>query len=454
MNEEHDTLEAPHCGASEVSPTDFSDHVVPLEGTPVRLNLGAGDVELDGFTPIDRKTGGEVYPLDGYDDGSVTEIRASHVLEHFPYEKVPNVVKHWVAKLRPGGILRIAVPDFDYIAKQHAKGVIFDVQAYVMGGHTDENDHHGAIFNRQSLTELLVNSGCAHVRGWESEIEDCAALPVSLNMMGVKRTPDESCMAKMCGILSCPRYGPTAHMHCATSSFQRLGVPLRMGAGAFWHQVLSEMMVDAIEHGNEFIYTLDYDSIFQPFDLLELYRLMKCYDEVDALCSLQCRRAENKPLFTMVDGDGNLRNGKATLREFSENLTRINTGHFGLTLFRSSSLKDLPQPWFMPILNKNKRWGDNRVDADMAFWKHWKENNRKVFLANRVVVGHLEEVVTWPDNQFNPIRQNINDWDECGMPPNTMRLPIEEQLALYRSLEEAQNGERKTANSISESVAE
>ncbi len=45
----------------------------------VRLNLGAGDSHLEGFTPIDRKLGSEVYTL-AYKDESVDEIYASHVL--------------------------------------------------------------------------------------------------------------------------------------------------------------------------------------------------------------------------------------------------------------------------------------------------------------------------------------------------------------------------------------
>ena len=79
---------------------------------PIRLNLGAGAVPIQGFTPIDRRTGAEVYPL-AYLVGSVDEIRASHVLEHFPQLKIAAVLLDWVAALKPGGKLTIAVPDFD-----------------------------------------------------------------------------------------------------------------------------------------------------------------------------------------------------------------------------------------------------------------------------------------------------------------------------------------------------
>ena len=52
-----------------------------------RLNLGAGSVNLEGFEPVDRAGGKEVYPLPN-ESGSVAEVYASHVLEHFSQAKV------------------------------------------------------------------------------------------------------------------------------------------------------------------------------------------------------------------------------------------------------------------------------------------------------------------------------------------------------------------------------
>ena len=58
---------------------------------PVKLNIGAGDVDAPGFIAIDRKLGLEAYPLPEHVNGtkletdSVDEVRASHVLEHFSF---------------------------------------------------------------------------------------------------------------------------------------------------------------------------------------------------------------------------------------------------------------------------------------------------------------------------------------------------------------------------------
>jgi len=41
--------------------------------SPLRLNLGGGDVEIEGFTNVDRKHGQEAYPLN-YGEETVVEI--------------------------------------------------------------------------------------------------------------------------------------------------------------------------------------------------------------------------------------------------------------------------------------------------------------------------------------------------------------------------------------------
>ena len=150
----------------------------------LKLNLGAGDIPLTGYVNIDRKTGQEVYPL-AYDDYSVDEIRASHILEHFGINEISKVLKNWVDKLKPGGVLKVAVPDFDKIIELY-KGGDIKTAGYVCGGQTDDNDYHKSIFNRRALTNKLEKAGLIGISYWESEIKDCASLPVSLNLQGTK----------------------------------------------------------------------------------------------------------------------------------------------------------------------------------------------------------------------------------------------------------------------------
>lgn len=150
----------------------------------LKLNLGSGSCPIDGYVNIDRKTGRQAYPLD-YEDNTVDEIRASHILEHFSLGEVGQVVRHWSSKLKPGGVLKIAVPDFAKIAEMY-KTDGDHVAGYLCGGQVDENDFHKSIFDRKSLTALLDHAGLYDITHWDSEIEDCASLPVSLNLQAVK----------------------------------------------------------------------------------------------------------------------------------------------------------------------------------------------------------------------------------------------------------------------------
>lgn len=386
----------------------------------IRLDLGAGDNPVPGFVSIDRKHHHEVYPL-AYEDGSVDEIRASHVLEHFSHTEVANVVKHWVDKLKPGGRLRIAVPDLEWIARQYLDGQPINVQGYLMGGHVDENDHHGCAFDAEVLEELFLDLGLERIHRWDSEQHDCAALPVSLNLGGYKPSGDKRHCEGVTAVLSAPRYGPVAHFRCAMTALTRARVPYQVAGGAYWHQVMSELMEDHIALSDtRYVLTCDYDTVFSYEDVVELYRLMEAQPNADAICPLQSKRGSTHALFGIKDQDGK----HQTLipnYQLSRNMLPITTGHFGLTLFRADSLRNHPRPWMESVANQDGRWADGKVDADIEFWNRWRAEGRTLYLAPRVVVGHLQELVTWPAADLTPIYQTLSEYDERGKPNEANR---------------------------------
>lgn len=148
----------------------------------MKLNLGSGPKPIEGYQNLDRKTGHEVYPL-SFADGVADVVRASHVLEHFSHRETALVLADWVRVLKPGGWLKLAVPDFDY-ASTHRDHPHWKM--WIMGGHIDGDDCHGAIFTQKELATLMHDAGLVNIQLWKSEIQDCAALPVSLNLMGQK----------------------------------------------------------------------------------------------------------------------------------------------------------------------------------------------------------------------------------------------------------------------------
>lgn len=165
--------------------------IVSIEDNPhtMRLDLGAGRIVRPGHIPLGRGHGSEIFPL-AYRSETVDEIVASHVLEHFPIADVRYVLRDWVRVLKPGGRLRIAVPDFWKIASQYfasPDSITFGLaQRRLMGGQSDENDFHRSVFDFDRLYELMQSEGLRVVGRWQSEIIDCARDEISLNLEGKK----------------------------------------------------------------------------------------------------------------------------------------------------------------------------------------------------------------------------------------------------------------------------
>lgn len=84
----------------------------------IKLHLGCGRrdfgpdwVHIDGGS-YPHLAGSDIVRLP-YSNNSVDLIYASHVLEYFDREEVVYVLEKWFSKLVEGGVLRIAVPDFE-----------------------------------------------------------------------------------------------------------------------------------------------------------------------------------------------------------------------------------------------------------------------------------------------------------------------------------------------------
>lgn len=387
----------------------------------MRINIGAGAVPLVGYVNLDRKTGGEAFPLRlpsmiDVPENSCDEIRASHVLEHFPHAKVQDVISHWASKLKPGGVLKIAVPNFEWIARAYLEGKDVPVEGYVMGGQVDSDDHHGALFDAETLVDYLRAAGLTDIGHWDADADDCSALAVSLNLRGVKPVQIERGAFKVSAVMSVPRLGFMDNFTCALSALAPLGIQVRPFFGAFWGQCLERGFETALaEDAPDAILTIDYDTVFTAQNVATLIRLMVLNHDADAICALQSARGWGSPLMS-IDLPDDISHGHIPKSYFDGDLTKLRTGHFGLTLIRASSLKEMAKPWIWSKPAPDNTWGEGRTDDDIYFWREWQKAGKTLFNANRVVVGHIESMIRWPGRDLGTIHQRAAEFSTQGAP--------------------------------------
>ncbi len=400
----------------------------------VKLNLGGGDTVIEGFENIDRKLGAEVYPLmrssdmvgDGTGDGSVDEMRASHILEHFASAEAYKVVKHWVSKLKPGGLIKIAVPDCRKIFEGYLNrqaGQQFPTSGYLMGGQIDENDFHKSIYDEAALRQLMKAAGLIDIEPWSDDIKDCASLDISLNLQGVKGSVENTksvkfdC-SKIKAVMSMPRIAFTDNMFSAMRALLPYGIELTRGAGVFWGQVLTRIIQEALSKGAEYILTLDYDTWFRREHLMALVKLMLEFPEADAIIPVQIMREQDTPLVGVRDTGGHVVK-ELSVKQMSGDLTQIASGHFGLSLFRASVFEKLAKPWFHSVPSPQGDWGEGRQDDDITFWNNFATVGLKAFMANKVTIGHLQMMCTFAgtkENNWAPVHCYMNDIEDGKIP--------------------------------------
>ncbi|MGO7134358.1 methyltransferase [Rhizobium leguminosarum] len=183
-------------------------HVKPGSVSGLRVHLGAGPINLQGWVNIDAREAPHIhliannFDLVEFADGTVAEIYLCHVLEHFSFEESEQLLRNFRKKLKPGATLRISVPDFDHLVAiyQANSNNLEIVKRALMGGQDYEYNFHKSIYNKALLSRLMLACGYANPQEWTTAGEFGADLgdwsnknfdtpagsfPVSLNIKAV-----------------------------------------------------------------------------------------------------------------------------------------------------------------------------------------------------------------------------------------------------------------------------
>lgn len=199
-------------------------------------------------------------------------------------------------------------------------------------------------------------------------------------------------------------------------AFSRNNISYKNLYGVYWSHAMDNGISDAVDSGFDYIITTDYDSIFNAETVAQLVRLAEQNPFADAITTVQMGRFSGI-LCTTESGF------LAKQELIDKPLVPLNTGHFGLTILRASSLKDLPRPWFWCKPSDEGTWtrNTNKLDDDIFFWDNFKKSGKTLFLAPRLVIGHLELLIQWPDVNMEGMYETTNHYYQYGPPQDVWK---------------------------------
>mgnify|MGYP001195262534 FL=1 len=138
---------------------------------------------------------GDISDLNQFENSSIEEIYASHVLEHVPKDKIETTLKGIRRVLKDGGKFYISVPDLDILFHSF-RSTLLNIEvkkhilAMVFGGQDDQYDFHYYGYNFEVLEHYLKSNGFNDIIKVESFglFQDTSefkpyGFPISLNVV-------------------------------------------------------------------------------------------------------------------------------------------------------------------------------------------------------------------------------------------------------------------------------
>lgn len=158
----------------------------------MKYHLGCGSIYIEGYHNVDFPPENHVVNKDIKVDQyanilsmkmqSCSEIRSSHVFEHFSYIDSLFLLYKWYCALSMGGLLRVCLPDVQALAFELNNASIeksFKIIRYLYGSHEDSWAYHINGWTKQTLSYVLEKVGFIitrtdQLRSGDSEHPNCS----------------------------------------------------------------------------------------------------------------------------------------------------------------------------------------------------------------------------------------------------------------------------------------
>jgi hypothetical protein len=206
-------------------------------------------------------------------------------------------------------------------------------------------------------------------------------------------------------VMTAPRYECVAARNAIEKAFRSLGIPLMISGGVYYHQCMQNMLADLLAESVDYVITVDFDSVFLPQHVQRLLNIIANDDRIDAIAPAQPKRSAGS-LMATIDNK--------TSVTWDGTPLRVRTAHFGLTVIDLRKLKSVEKPWFLPVPNGDGEWSEGRCDADVFFWRQWEKAGNSLFLDPGTRLGHLEEMVTYFDEDMVKRHAYLSDWKQTA----------------------------------------
>lgn len=146
----------------------------------MKVHLGCGKRHFPGWVHVDQVDlphidhRHDVRTLPFLDDEVADVVYASHVFEYFDRQEAPTVLAEWRRVLKPGGVLRLAVPDFPALVEVYRRsGGLARVLGPLFGRIEVSSPagpaviYHKTVYDFADLQAVLESAGFAEVRRYE-----------------------------------------------------------------------------------------------------------------------------------------------------------------------------------------------------------------------------------------------------------------------------------------------